>query len=66
MVTFTLANQNPQNCVEINPSFVLQASRAIQRNWTTEERTQRVALAKKQTLRLMELVFGSDSFNVGP
>lgn len=63
MVKFTRANRTPQDTEEVEWALALIASQAIQRNWTSEERLERAALAKKQTLKLLELVFGN---TVGP
>ena len=59
MVTFTRFYRNPKHILPVDCATVLQASQAIQRNWTSEERMQRAALAKMQTLKLIELIFGS-------
>jgi len=59
MVTFTCSNPNPQHTERVDCASILHASQAIQRNWTPEEKLKRAALANKQTLKLIELVFGS-------
>jgi len=59
MVTFTCSNLNPQYAEGVDCASILHASQAIQRNWTPEEKLKRAALANKQTLKLIELVFGS-------
>jgi hypothetical protein len=38
---------------------VQRASQKIRSNWTAQQRKERAAMAEKQTMRLVELLFGS-------
>jgi len=59
MLTLTCTNQDSQDPRQLNRTEVLDATRAIRQSWTNEEKLHRAAMAKKQTLKLIELVLGN-------
>lgn len=66
MVNFNQKNPNPEQTLRVDCASVLHASQVIQSNWTPDERLERGVLARKQTLKLLELVFGTTSIGCNP